>query len=178
VQGPAGPTGPTGPSGQSGLLRALTAGGSDLGIVYFYERSFPVQNAASPATNSYLPFFAVKEPGAAGTAYMLLRLLYTGTPVPCPVYYVSADCSGTPIGMDIRAATGFACGMPSGHVGWADPTVAPTTVPAGSNSFGRYDGTDLVLACIPTSGTVPLLPILDLGPAASVNARVYLQAAQ
>jgi len=179
VPGPTGPTGPTGTTGPSaGLLRALTSTGSDLGIVYTYERSFPVANAASPDTNSYVPIFAVKEQNGTGPAHMLLRLLYTGTPVPCPLFYAAFDCSGTPIGMDGRAATGFACGIPGGHAGRADPTAGPVSLAAGSSSFGRYDGADFVFTCTAIPGViVPMFPIQDLGASAPVAARVYLEAA-
>jgi hypothetical protein len=161
-----------------GLLRALTSTGVDLGIVYMYERSFPVANAANPATNSYVPLFAVKEQNGGNPTHMLLRLLYTGTPAPCPVFYSSIDCSGTPIGMDPRAATGFACGIPGGHAGRADPTVGPVVLLAGSSSFPRYDGTDFVLVCATAPGAVSMFPIQDLGAYAPVTARVYVEAAQ
>jgi hypothetical protein len=160
------------------LLRALTSTGDDLGIVYMYERSFAIANAASPTTNSFVPIFAVKEQNGVNPVHLPLRLLYTGTPIPCPLYFASVDCSGTPLGMDIRAATGFACGIPGGHAGRADPTLSPPVTAFGSSSSGRYDGADIVLVCVTSSGASPMFPIQDLGAYAPVTARVYLEAAQ
>jgi hypothetical protein len=179
LAGPAGPIGPTGPTGPSGgLLRALTAGGNDLGIVYLYDRSFAVANVASPGTNSFVPIFAVKEQNGAAASHMLVRLLYTGTPAPCPLYYSSLDCSGTTLGMNPVAVTGFACGTPGGRAGRADPTVAPVTVSPGSLESAQYDGADFVRVCSVTTGARPAFPVQDLGPHGIVAARVYLEAAQ
>jgi hypothetical protein len=118
------------------------------------------------------------EQNGTNPAHMLARLLHTGTPIPCPIFYASTDCSGTPIGMDARAATGFACGIPGGHTGRADPTLTPTVLSYGSSSSYRHDGTDIVLVCITSTGALPMLPIQDLGPYATVSARVYMEAAQ
>jgi hypothetical protein len=179
LPGPMGPTGPTGPTGASvGLLRALTATGGDLGIVYFYDRSFAVANQSSPGTNSFVPIFAVKEQDGTGPVYMLVRLLYTGTPVPCPLYYSTSDCSGTALGMNPFAATGFACATPNAHAGRGDPTVTPSLVSVGSFESPQYDGVDLVRVCTASIAVRPVVPVQDLGPYGVVAARVYMEAAQ
>ncbi len=174
--GAAGPTGPTGPA--TGALRARTATAVDLGLAYLYERSFAITNSTNASVTNYVPIFAVKEQNGAGPVHMLARLLYTGAPVPCPFYYASTDCSGTTLGMNALAATGFACGGKDGHAWRADPTVAPTSASFSSFESPRFDGADVVRVCVTGTGSVSVLPADDLGSFAVVGARVYMEAAQ
>jgi len=141
-----------------------------------YDRSFAI--AGTNAALYYIPIFAVKEQNGGNPVHMLVRLLYTGTPVPCALYYETPDCTGTVLGVHPGAATGFACAIPGGHAGRADPTAAPTVVTPGSFSTGRYDGAELSSTCIVSSAPLSVLPLQDLGLSATVSSRVYLEPAQ
>jgi hypothetical protein len=177
--GPAGPVGPAGPAGPAGgALRARTGGGSDLGIIYMYDRSFAVANSVNPATTNFVPVFAVKEQNGTAPVHLLARLLYTGTPLPCPLHYASADCSGTALGVNALAGTGVACSGPDGHALGADLTATPSSVAFSSFDTLRFNGTDVVRTCVAVSGTVTVLPVLDLGLSAVVSDRVHVEPAQ
>jgi hypothetical protein len=173
--GPTGATGPTGPAGATvGLLQARTASGHDLGVVYMYERSFAATSTAPFGGTVFVPIFAVLEQTGGAPVHMLVRLLYTGTPAPCPLYYASTDCTGTALGMNPVSATGFSCMADGGRAGRADPTVAPATVSYASATSARYDGADFVRVCTAGAGSAPALPVVDLGVPATVAERVYM----
>ena len=141
-----------------------------------YERSFAV--TAVGGGTSFVPIFAVQEQNGGNAAHMLVRLLYTGTPAPCPLYYSTSDCSGAALGMNPVAATGFACGTPGAHAARGNPTVAPSLVSAGSLESAQHDGVDFVRTCSTVAAVRSMLPIQDLGPYGVVAARVYMEAAQ
>ena len=173
--GPPGPTGPTGPTGPAdGLLHAVLPDGTDLGPVYYFDRFFeftPTGGGTAPATAAV---FAVKEQPATGSPHMLLRVLLTGTPVPCPVYWDAPGCTGTSVGVPAAAATGSACER--GGTAWrVDPSVAPAVVAFESYEAVRWNGSDVVRECVETPGaSASAVPGQELGPYTSISARVHL----
>jgi hypothetical protein len=121
----------------------------------------------------------VKEQNGGSSGYILPRLLYTGTPIPCVLLYATPDCSGEVLGIAPRDVTGLACGLPDGRVGRGDPTVPPTAVNPGSIWSGRYDGSDMVSSCTTYTTAVTVMPVVqDLGIGATVASRVYVEPAQ
>jgi hypothetical protein len=160
-----------------GVLRALTASGKDLGVAYLYERSFPVPNITQSGT-IFVPIFAVLEQNGDAPAHMLIRTLYDGVAMPCPLYYASTDCTGAALGMNPVSATGFACAIDGGHAGRADPTAMPSTVSIGSYTSVRHDGFGVVRWCTAQAATTSALPVQDLGAFEVIADRVYMAPAQ
>lgn len=109
---------------------------------------------------------------------MLIRTLYDGVPMPCPLYYASTDCTGAALGMDPAAATGFACAIAGGHAGRGDPTATPSRVTIGSYSSVRHDGFGPSPVCTAQASTASVLPVQDLGAYATIGERVYMAPAQ
>ena len=155
-------------------LHAITTAGEDRGVVLFFERAFPFTNLGSTIV-TYVPIYAVKETGPSGS-FLMMRILVTGTPMPCPVYYESLDCSGPPIGVPFYIATGLACEGADGNAWSVDPAAEVTTTAVGSIHVVRWNGADAVRVCFQAPGMIPTVAVENLGPFPAFSGRATVVA--
>ncbi len=180
--GPVGATGPSGPSGPAGptggatapTLHAIGVDGTDYGAIVYFDR-FTSVTVVGGATSAAVPLFAVAEKPGTGPAHALQRVLSTGTPFPCPLWFPGPSCeAGTALGTSLVPATGLACAM-DGHA-WRPATTAPVDRAVQSAELPRWNGTDLVTECVPVTGTIPIvLGFEDLGAFTAIAQRVYVE---
>lgn len=181
--GPKGDTGEAGPKGDTGLtgppgavvLHAVTSDGTDLGPVYYFDRFFELTPVSSGGTSTVkVPVFAVREEPTPGAVHALLRVLHTGTPLPCPTYWDAPGCTGTPLGVAASAVTGFACAR-GGTARRVPPTATASVVAAESIETARWNGTDVVAVCFDIPDvSVPALAADEVGAYRQLSARVQL----
>jgi hypothetical protein len=143
--GPAGPIGPVGPAGAPGIAGPTGPTGA----------TGPLEGVLRAWTAGGIDL---------GVAYHYERMFAVPTAANPGVYAYL---------MNAVSATGFACVAANGHATRADPARALGTVASGSTEAMRYSGTDLERVCVPGSASVSVLPVEDLGLAATLSTRVY-----
>jgi hypothetical protein len=118
----------------------------------------------------------VSEDPGTGTPHLLIRVMLTGTPLPCPILYSAADCTGTALGVPALSATGLACDGGGGHAWRVVGSAVPAQQATESIHAPRWNGTDVVRECANTPGlSQPVLTLEDMGTFTTIASRVHVE---